>query len=317
MIPIYKAEIELGLADQIKSNAAVAYTSPARSSKYTDKIKNLAVAKKIIEKQPDLYDMDTVLVSVGWNKNDDIFLPAQVWAAKNSPIDKKFNYMHDEKDIIGHITASIVVNNDEILEDNLGIDEIPSEFDIVVASVLYKVWEDDELQERMNNIIEEIDQDKWFVSMECLFSDFDYALDDGKEIKVVARNSDTAFLTKHLRVYGGSGKWENKKLGRVLKSFVFTGKGLVDKPANPNSIIFNKNNEFKHTIAILSENSMTDSELQNRITELEKEKKELADKLQAEAKAKFENEKKDLTDQVSKAKEKTEEDEKSIAETKK
>jgi uncharacterized coiled-coil protein SlyX len=56
-------------------------------------------------------------------------------------------------------------------------------------------------------------------------------------MKVVARNETSAFLTKHLRVYGGKGEYEGYKVGRLLRNISFSGKGLVNKPANPRSII--------------------------------------------------------------------------------
>ena len=75
--------------------------------------------------------------------------------------------------------------------------------------------------------------------MECLFPDFDYAViaADGSEY-IIPRNEETAFLTKHLRVYGGEGNYNGYKVGRLLKNMIFSGKGYVDKPANPESVIF-------------------------------------------------------------------------------
>jgi hypothetical protein len=60
----------------------------------------------------------------------------------------------------------------------------------------------------MDRVLAEIAKGEWFVSMECLFKGFDYALKgrDGST-RVVARNEQTAFLTKHLRAYGGTGKY--------------------------------------------------------------------------------------------------------------
>jgi prefoldin subunit 5 len=74
--------------------------------------------------------------------------------------------------------------------------------------------------------------------MECLFPDFDYALADaGGNSRVVARNKETAFLTKHLKAYGGRGVYGGERVGRVFRNLVFSGKGLVETPANPESEI--------------------------------------------------------------------------------
>ena len=96
--------------------------------------------------------------------------------------------MHNEKDIIGHITGNYAVD----LDGN-GIDDdtedIPSNFNIITNAVVYTSWSDVELRERIQKIIAEIqDGDKWFVSMECLFPNFDYALMNSKgESKIVKR----------------------------------------------------------------------------------------------------------------------------------
>ena len=89
-----------------------------------------------------------------------------------------------------------------------------------------------------DQIIAEIEEGKWFVSMECLFAGFNYALlDEGGNGKILARDEESAFLTKHLRAYGGTGEYEGYKVGRALANISFSGKGLVAKPANPRSII--------------------------------------------------------------------------------
>jgi hypothetical protein len=42
-----------------------------------------------------------------------------------------------------------------------------------------------------------------------------------------------------LRKYGGTGKLKDgRRIGRLLRNITFSGKGYVDKPANPDSIIF-------------------------------------------------------------------------------
>ena len=78
--------------------------------------------------------------------------------------------------------------------------------------------------------------------MECYFKGFDYGLTDKVtgDYKVLARNDSTAYLTKYLKAYGGQGEHDNYKIGRVLRNITFSGKGFVNKPANPDSIIFNK-----------------------------------------------------------------------------
>jgi hypothetical protein len=83
--------------------------------KQKESIKTLVVAqdKAIAENkdQYDLYYLSSILVSTGWNKNDDVFDLGETWGAKDTPSDKQFNFMHDEADIIGHITGSVVLDS--------------------------------------------------------------------------------------------------------------------------------------------------------------------------------------------------------------
>ena len=76
-----------------------------------------------------------------------------------------------------------------------------------------------ELEERMAGIIDGISNGEWFVSMEALFNDFDYAVvtPEGRH-KVIARNEESAFLTKHLRSYGGDGTYQDYQVGRLIKN---------------------------------------------------------------------------------------------------
>jgi uncharacterized coiled-coil protein SlyX len=265
MTQIFEQERLDGLSDLLSSNSVI-YQSVARCStvNLTKTEKITAAIKSANPNQVDLFYLDSILSSVGWNANDDVFDPEQMWAARNTPEDKQFNYMHDESDIIGHITGSYVLDEDGKIYEG---DDAPEKYHLACQSVLYKKWSDETLQERMDKIVSEIAEDKWFVSMECLFPNFDYAIITPKgEQKVIARTKDTAFLTKHLRAYGGSGEYNGNKVGRLLKNFVFSGKGLVDNPANKNSIILS----FKGAKA--SKNI-----LGVKMDELELLKKEVAD----------------------------------------
>lgn len=265
---IYAQEIADGVSERVKNDTTVAYCSAAFLSNKTesDAVKLLLDKVKASSNpnQIDLYYLKSILVSTGWNKNDDVFDPAQTWAARSTPEDKQFNLMHNENDIIGHITGCYVVDRDGnkvSAEDS----ETPSEFDIVTEAVIYNSWTNPENRERMQKIISEIEEGKWFVSMECLFAGFDYAVKDsaGKS-KVVARNEDSAFLTKHLRAYGGTGEYEGYQIGRLLRDISFSGKGLVSRPANPRSIILDSSKAFsvdeQQTISNVSEGEVNMSD---------------------------------------------------------
>ena len=278
-IKVFQNEINDGIADLVKSTASVAYCSEA-----TVKKGELAVAKEVIsnsevldkvvaqnQDQIDLYYIESVLVSTGWNKNDDVFSSQATWEARNTPEDKQFNFMHDENDIIGHITGSYVLTKDgkAVADEDVAR---PDEFDIITQAVLYNSWTGEENRDRMGKIIAEIQEGKWYVSMECLFAGFDYALiDDKGNAKVLARDEESSFLTKHLRAYGGTGAYEGYKLGRALANISFSGKGLVSKPANPRSVILqNSTAQFKldnNSELSIGELQMSDV-LTNQVAEL-------------------------------------------------
>jgi len=122
-----------------------------------------------------------------------------------------------------------------------------------------------------------------------MFKGFDYGLinEATGEYKILSRSENTAFLTKHLRAYGGSGKYQDHKVGRVLRSITFSGKGYVDKPANPDSIIFNKENfsgfsylkNADKSFSGVSDSRQNPMEVNNM--SLEKEVAELQDKVEA------------------------------------
>ena len=107
-----------------------------------------------------------------------------------------------------------------------------------MASVLYLKWDNPDFQKRIDDLIAGIARGQWFVSMECLLRNFDYALiSPTGERKTIARSNESAWLTKHLRIYGGTGEYYGYKIGRLLRSFTFSGQGIVNNPANPKSII--------------------------------------------------------------------------------
>lgn len=273
-IKVYEQEIRDGLEQAISNNSIACYAavqsfepSPETVEKMQKVMaanlnKELAVAEN--KNQIDLYYIKSILVSTGWNKNDDVFDSRELWNAKDTPEDKPFNFMHNEKDIIGHITANEVVDFDGNKIDS-NSEDVPNEFNILTSAVIYTSWSDPEQRERMRKIIAEIEENKWFVSMECLFPNFDYALRSSKgELKVIKRNEASAFLTKHLRSYGGDGKYEDYQVGRLLRNLSFSGKGLVSKPANPRSIILEGNDFFDESqaqtlsLSSLKENDMSD-----------------------------------------------------------
>ncbi|SVA40200.1 uncharacterized protein METZ01_LOCUS93054, partial [marine metagenome] len=325
---IYQHEKDDGLAKALANNNTIAFCAIAETyqpdKEAIDKLREvlassdagdeLALAEN--QNQLDLYYIKSVLVSTGWNKNDDVFDPKELWEARKTPEDKPFNFMHDEKDIIGHITANEVVDFDgtSISDDN---ENVPGRFNILTSAVIYTEWSDVEQKDRMQKIVAEIEEGKWFVSMECLFPDFDYALaTENGETRVVKRNEASAFLTKHLRSYGGDGEYEDYKVGRLLRNLSFSGKGLVSKPANPRSVILEGNDFFDEsqaqilTLSSSKENDMSESyekqisDLQAQLAESHAANDALKDKVVAEQHAEFDSKIKELDSTIAEQAEK-------------
>lgn len=243
---IFDAEIADGLRQALSAKSSISYASfvePAEQlSNRPSDIKALA---GIDDK--DLYYTQSILVTTSWNKNDDIFDKAEVWEARNTPIHKPTNLEHNEEIIVGHITSNWPITDDGILIDQSTPEEnLPQKYHILTGSVIYTGYTEPELKERSRKLIAEIEQGTKYVSMECFFGGFDYGLINKEtgEYKILNRNAESAFLTKHLRAYGGIGEYQNHKIGRVLRKITFSGKGFVDKPANPESVIFAKDNLF-------------------------------------------------------------------------
>jgi hypothetical protein len=187
------------------------------------------LAKIADHSHPDLMYASAILVSTVMNKNDDVFLPEETWQARETPVNTPYNDEHVETDIIGHIIAARPLDSAGQL---IQADETPSYFDIEVDFVVYKSI--------FPAIAAEIENkaplNQKFVSMELFFEDFDYGLvDSAGNVKIVARNQDTAFLTSKLRAFGGDGLYQDYKVARVLRKFRFVGMGSVDNPANPKS----------------------------------------------------------------------------------
>lgn len=284
-IPIYADERGAGLATAIAANRSLAYISPLLVP--SESLKQILLPQEAVaaytkflatagETTFDLYPLYTILATTGWNKNDDIFDRQETWIARATPEDKPFNQGHVPSKIIGHITSSAVVDEKlAIIADDTDFDKLPGKFHVVTSAVIYRHINsrDKDLQAEAAALIEGIENGDWFVSMEALFSNFDYGLTTAAgEQQVIARNEKTAFLTKHLRIYEGCGEYNGCKLGRVLRNITFSGKGLVKNPANPESVILNDAKQFVGVLASLkeAEPETTNAGVNNMSVETEK-----------------------------------------------
>ena len=254
---IFQQEYDDGLENLIKASASVSYASLAEhcsDNNLTNTMKHIKSIASLDDQ--DLYYVQSILVTSSWNKNDDIFDKTEIWSAKNTPEDKPTNLEHDESVIIGHIVSNYPITEDGILiDENTPLENLPDKYHILTGSVIYKAFSNPELRERSEKLISEIENGQKYVSMECLFKGFDYGLlnKGTSEYKILARNNETAYLTKYLRSYGGAGEHQDYKIGRVLRNITFSGKGFVNKPANPDSVIYTQKPVTAQTKNILLE----------------------------------------------------------------
>ncbi len=230
---------ELILAQDKLSIASQLILSEEKTESLIERLQGLLGSKASIEDE-DLFYIEYILCSTSKNLNDDVFDPVEVWHSRSTCTHKPINLQHNAKDIIGHCISSFgaeAESGDRIKED-ISIDQLPNKYHLVASGVLYKKLPDKELQTRASELISKIQDGKLYISMECWFSSFSHMLESASgEVKFLPRSRENLRYTKALRAYGGSGDIDGCKISRVLRNILFTGAGLVTKPANPESVI--------------------------------------------------------------------------------
>lgn len=219
---------EIRLAKPSKVNlerANAALSSLSRVSSDTDEL----------QKQADLLHVEAVLVTEGINANDDAFMREELKRAISSPILKPMNWQHNDAEILG---AMYAVEARDLEGNKLAAEEIgDTPVELVIQGV---VWHHlPHIKTTAKEIVQRIDKGDLFVSMECWFNSYDYALftSAGELWDVISRDSDTAFLDGYLRSRGGTGIYNGKRIGRALAGINFGGVAFVDRPANDRSLI--------------------------------------------------------------------------------
>lgn len=287
---VYENEKKDGLESIISSNASLAYLTKleVNSNDKADLAKlfeSLAIKRDM--NNYGLHPMKSILVSSVWNLNDDVFVGEEVLAARDTPRNKPLNIGHDQKEIIGHMTdCSVIDDEGKTVDVTLAEKDLPEKIHILADSFIYTHWYEDEQKAKVDELLEDIKAGKYFVSMECVFSDFDYALKDAKgNVTIIKRDEGTSWMTKHLAVYKGSGSLIGQQIGRVPRNISFNGIGIVKEPGNPDSIIFAKKQEninstenvgYLTSSELKTENSMKEEEFLAAKAELEKKVEELS-----------------------------------------
>lgn len=224
------------------------------SSLYEDLVRSLnnkteesaEIVKRLKElDHPNALEVECIHCSTGFNANDHFFIPKELYAARDTPINQIADWMHDRDQIIGCISASQVKDFDgeDISFDEDADIDITEKFDLHTTII---VWAR-EFRDYATDILKKFEDDGLFVSMECTFDDYDFALKKNGKVTIIARNENTDFLSKHLRQFGGNGEYQGYRVGIAFRDIKFTGVGFVDNPANKRSDVtdVNANNKGK------------------------------------------------------------------------
>ena len=196
-------------------------------------------ASKVIElpsgsdKQPDLLYCSAVFVSTGENLNHAYFMGSELIMAEGTIVNKAMDVEHKETEIVGSIYRREFMDQ---AGKKLDLKELSSketaaqdsqEMHVAIACVLYK--------NRFPNFAKEVADNKWKVSMECYYDDFDVKIGDlvldKKEAEVLG------VATTDFEILGKTAKIAEGYITRVLRGICFSGCGFVKNPANPTSVV--------------------------------------------------------------------------------
>lgn len=189
-------------------------------------------------KTPDMLFFSGIFISSGENMNKAYFLPSELIKAKDTIDNKALDIEHEETDIIGHIYSSAFVDRAgkkldmQVLQD-MATDELEKmDIDVMIAGIVYK--------SRFPELAKEVKDNKWKLSMETYFQDYDIKIGDlilsKKEAEALGLAADDV-LGRVARVLKKGKEIAKGEIARVLRGLLFSGCGLVKNPANPRSII--------------------------------------------------------------------------------
>ena len=188
------------------------------------------------KRQKDLQYITSIFVSSGFNLNAAYFLPSELIKAEDTIIDKPLDVEHDESKVVGHLYSKVFAYKDGSvfdpieLQDTVGQDVEKVSMDVVTAARIYKA--------RFPEVAIDVESGKYGVSMECFYRDYDIIVDG---IIIPKLEATTLGLTKAVNsvvdVVEGAATRGKHRIGRVLRSILFSGCGLVENPAGPDSVI--------------------------------------------------------------------------------
>lgn len=190
---------------------------------------------EVSKRQPDLLYMIDVMVSTGGNLNSAYFMPSEIYKARSSIVGKAVDILHNEEQVVGHITGYAFLDKTgnpfdiDKLKETSGDQFDNQSFDVATSSVIYKM--------RFPEIADRIESRHFKVSMECFYRNIDI------KVGSLIISAEEAMKAGLIEMVGGKvqivdgSKKDIVPVYRVLRDIHFSGKGLVDKPANPDSLI--------------------------------------------------------------------------------
>ena len=189
-------------------------------------------------KTPDVLFFSGIFVSSGANLNDAFFMPAEMVAAHHTIDNKALDIEHEETEIVGHIYSSAFVDR---AGNKLDIQDLKKmhkseldkmDLDVMIAGILYK--------SRFPELAREVQENKWKLSMETYFADYDIKIGNlvmsRQEAEALGLASDSV-LGRVARILKKGKEMAKGEITRVLRDLMFSGCGLVKNPANPRSLI--------------------------------------------------------------------------------
>jgi len=195
----------------------------------------------------DVTTLSSILVSDIWNANDDVFTSEEILSRYSTAKFKPINWMHKgsedtENENIGVMLETTLVEGD-VPEVNIIKAEDASCSDPRACSGKIHVKQDGIIWSGYfptyaQKIKKGIQDGKLFVSMECFFEDFGYALRNSEDSEIIFldRTDANSKMSKDLIAFGGKGttqyKGQKYQIGRWLKKITFSGQGVVYEPAN-------------------------------------------------------------------------------------
>lgn len=266
----------------IEADIKVDRATKARKEK-ASKVIDLPVAG---EKQPDLLYFSAIFVSSGENLNHAYFLGSELVKAEGTIVNKALDIEHSEDQIIGHIYERAFMDK---AGNNLDLKELANtetasldtqEMHVAIAGIIYK--------NRFPNIAQEVADNKWKVSMECYFTDYDLKIGEvimnrkDAEVLGLASASDSV-LGKLAKVLKGGKEIAEGNIARVLRGICFSGCGIVKNPANPPSVILETANnketseEIEHVIILDYDKLQNDTQASNKVTSIDTEDTDVAE----------------------------------------